>query len=210
MEGFVSSRVGAFSSMIHVFALSTVLQTDIVSVCPSTSLSHRPLLHARISPVRRTDFRTFSVPHGHSDLVIMWSRDVIVLSATSVFEPNHVVPLFRKNDMRYNFQASAGHQAASAKTLTRASNQLTVTSFFGSCPTAIKVKKLSEPDSQQVPVPTTSNNSEQCNDDLVTVARSSDKQGNQDPVCEGVTDIGDIACRNMTTDQLWRSIQTQK
>ena len=79
--------------------------------------------------------------------------------------------------------------------MTRASNQLTLTSFFGSCATAAKVQKLTKPDTQQVP--TTANNSEQRDDDPVEVVCSSDKQVSQDTVCvkAGVTDIGDIACR---------------
>ena len=46
MEGTQASRFGEHSCMLHVFALSTVLQADIVSVCPSTNFAHRSLLHA--------------------------------------------------------------------------------------------------------------------------------------------------------------------
>ena len=97
-EGSLSHRVGELTSMLHVFALSTVLQLDIVSLCPSTSLIHRSILTARINPLRTTECCTFSVPDSCSPLVILWSRDVPVFPPEAMFKPNHVVPLFHKND----------------------------------------------------------------------------------------------------------------
>jgi hypothetical protein len=141
-EGLMTSRVGEYSSMLHVCALSTVLQVDIVSLCPSTSFTHRSLLNARTSPVRRTVATAYALPDNDSELGIMWSRDDFELPAgLAVFELNHAVPLFRENDGRYHFVTS--RQTTARKT---GMTQSKMTSFIGTL--SAKIQKLNEPDSQ--------------------------------------------------------------
>jgi hypothetical protein len=84
-EGSLSDRVGELTSMLHVFALSTVLQLDIVSLCPSTSLIYRSLLTARITPLRTTECCKLLVADCDSPLVIF-----LVMGCTRVSCRFHV------------------------------------------------------------------------------------------------------------------------
>ena len=91
----------------YVF-LSTVPQADIVSLYPSTDFAHRSLLHARISSLRKKE--AFEFPVSTRELYIMWSRDFS--TELAVFNPNHVVPVFNRNDSEYRSKIETVQLAA--------------------------------------------------------------------------------------------------
>ena len=87
-----TSTSGRWSSMLHVLALSNILQKDILSVYPCIGeFLFRPLLHARIKPSRKCLQNAFSTSDKH--VVIMWSRDGALNQNDMMFTPNHIVPL---------------------------------------------------------------------------------------------------------------------
>ena len=82
----------SWSSMIHMFALSSVLDRVIWSVYPETNKAIRPLYHGEIKPLEHQDNASIS------PIYLMWSRDGNLDNRFgSLFEPNHFVPLIKKN-----------------------------------------------------------------------------------------------------------------
>ena len=89
-----SNENNRWCSILHVLALSTVLQKNIVSLFPNVSALYRPLLHCVAKPFHReyTEFKY--VPESTSHIIILWSRDGQLDNDPDVmFSPNHVVPL---------------------------------------------------------------------------------------------------------------------
>ena len=78
-------------SMIHILALSSVLDTQVTSVYPEANDGIRPMFHATIQPESRNSHSTV--------LSIMWSRDGNLDNRDgAVFQPNHFVALLLRGN----------------------------------------------------------------------------------------------------------------
>lgn len=81
-----------WSSMLQLYALSTVLNCNITSVFPDVEHYARPTFHTIVKPIRDgAPFTTKKV-----DIVIMWSRSNLDRNS-SIFVTDHVVPLVKIN-----------------------------------------------------------------------------------------------------------------
>ena len=82
----------SWSAMIHMFALTSVIGRDIHSVYPVTNKAIRPFYHYEIIPMGNLEHKQ-SLP-----LYLMWSRNGNLDNRHgSLFEPNHFVPLLKRN-----------------------------------------------------------------------------------------------------------------
>ena len=88
-EAFVVCEVRAWSSLVHIMAMSSVLCRPIVSMYPSVQFKYRCLVNGIINP-RTSD--TSATPK--EPLNILWSRDGNLDNADGGwYIPNHFVPV---------------------------------------------------------------------------------------------------------------------
>lgn len=86
-----SCFAGSYANMWHVYALSSVLHTNIYSVYPMFNPKIRPYFNRLIRP--RTGLNDLNPEPIH----IMWSG---MLQSGSVFKPNHFVALAKTSDLK--------------------------------------------------------------------------------------------------------------
>lgn len=97
-----SSNTGRWSTLLHVLALSNVLDREIISVFPDAKIAHRKLIHAVVKPTESNvpphDLSDISKNCQAQSLVILWSREGCMDNTQGLpYEPNHVVPLVRRS-----------------------------------------------------------------------------------------------------------------
>ena len=109
-QTFIKNR---WCSMLHVLAMSTVFQRDIVSVYPDVPLPHRSLIHCVVTPLRKDTGIKLSKEALDQPIIILWTRDgAFDTSHSAIYSPNHVVPLIEK-DRISNVSRNAKQRGAS-------------------------------------------------------------------------------------------------
>ena len=87
-----TSYLGNWSGLIHIMALSSVLNLPVFSVYPESSRAIRPLFHGVIH------LRTFNYRSCSDILYIMFTRDSNLNNDKgTIFQPNHFCPLFQSD-----------------------------------------------------------------------------------------------------------------
>ena len=85
----MACKIRAWSSLVHILAMSSVLSRPIVSMYPSVQFKYRCLVNRVINP-RTSD--TSATPK--EPLNILWSRDGNLDNADEGwYNPNHFVPV---------------------------------------------------------------------------------------------------------------------
>ena len=93
-----------WSSIQHVFAISSILQIPIISVFPDVPYDLRPIIHRVVDPIRKVSPHSkLNLPSRQTSPVIMWSGQLDKVSG--IFEPNHVVPLLKADYKRSSDQS---------------------------------------------------------------------------------------------------------
>lgn len=88
-EAFVACEVRAWSSLVHIMAMSSVLARPIVSMYPSVQFKYRCLVNRVINPRPSATSATPKEP-----LNILWSRDGNLDNTDGGwYIPNHFVPV---------------------------------------------------------------------------------------------------------------------
>ena len=96
-EGNCTATPKRWGSLVNVLALSTVLQEEIISIFPDVPLHFRTLVHTTIKPARK--IKAIKHPQKHR-IAILWSRDGgFDTRPGSVYQPNHVVPVLKRNTL---------------------------------------------------------------------------------------------------------------
>lgn len=83
--------LGRWCSIIHLLALSTVLQQSITSVFPNVPSRFSFIYNSVLTPIRKVN-KPKNIPSPKHDLVVFWSRTSLDTEA-AYYEPNHVVPV---------------------------------------------------------------------------------------------------------------------
>lgn len=106
-----------WSSMIHILALSSVLETNVISVYPEANVGIRPMFNATIQPASpQTTSRA---------LTIMWSRDDNLDNRDgAVFQPNHFVALLIRDSQDQNKTKTQGNKRSNVSNTTINSKKL--------------------------------------------------------------------------------------
>lgn len=114
----------AWSGLIHIMALATVLQRPIYSVYPEVNMGIRPLFNNLFYPVSSNE-----VNEGHIEIMyIMWSRDGNFDTRDgALFEPNHFVPLVKKQTSVHQKRKLSESPQKSRK---KVKQQKSISSFF--------------------------------------------------------------------------------
>lgn len=121
-EARIACKVGEWSGMFHVMALSTVIGRAIFSVYPNATSAVRDVLHGMVMP------RTLQLQEEESPFFILWSRCGNLDSQPgSWFEPNHFVPLLHEK-ANADLSGSCTKVKHSVKTPPEKSGK--ITSFF--------------------------------------------------------------------------------
>ena len=85
---------GRWATLLHVFALSSMLNRKIITVYPDIPFMCRSLVHSVIQPIKHRNSPARWFAAETHPLIIFWTRDGDLSSARgSVYEPNHVVPV---------------------------------------------------------------------------------------------------------------------
>ena len=92
-EGERTEKDQAWSSMLQVLALATVVGKEIISVFPDVEHYAKSLFHCTVKPIRQ--MAPDSTEQIHQKLVILWSRSSLDNDAC-IFVPDHVVPLIEQ------------------------------------------------------------------------------------------------------------------
>ncbi len=91
-EGIYTKQNGRWCSMLHVFALSTVLDMPIYSLFPDVKLYAKPLYEGKVEPLRSNSSLLNLKP---TKITILWSR-LCMQDEPGTYIPDHVVPLIPK------------------------------------------------------------------------------------------------------------------
>ena len=87
-EAIAVAQKGAFSSLLSVLGLSSVMKPPIRSIYPNIPYKLRQLFHQIINPTQTEN----NIP-----LTVMWSQYISLYSnKNSWFIPNHFVPIIKK------------------------------------------------------------------------------------------------------------------
>lgn len=87
----------SFANMWHIYALASVLQSNIYSIYPMYNLKIRPYYNRLIRP------RTWPKQTEHMTLHIMWSGE---LESGSIFKPHNFVALIHASDLKIGSPSS--------------------------------------------------------------------------------------------------------
>ena len=93
-----TTQARRWASLLHVLAISTLLDQNIISLFPDVPYVHRPLVHTIVKPLSDTAHASLgSLKHlvrNSKPLIILWTRDAQLDSTPgAIFQPNHVVPV---------------------------------------------------------------------------------------------------------------------
>ncbi|XP_052227922.1 uncharacterized protein LOC127842452 isoform X3 [Dreissena polymorpha] len=118
-EGQKTQNNGRYSSLLHVLALSTVLQRPIQSIYPKVPWIYRELYHGTIQPLPRKPKELFEITP--KKITLFWTG---VSHDEASLVPTHIVPVFSKNlsETPISHNLSVSNKSLYASTVSSNSN----------------------------------------------------------------------------------------
>ena len=140
LEVKLSSRRKRWSSLLHVMAMSTVIQRPIVSLYPTVDFEFRRLMNNTIRPLRQQCPPVYIQNNPFSPIVaVLWSRDGNFDNTPGVpFQPNHVVPVIYTDSLPPGFQIMAPAKKRKITWESGNSKQRKINAFFSFPPYSSK------------------------------------------------------------------------